>query len=109
MHSALLVSLGLPVGTPVPPLAVALRVRAAHVTMMAEPKAPSTPIVAAGKGMPLLSPLFNLEAIAQAAVLHLGSYDREAIAAEIKETASSSPVVIYTYPLSPFSSEAVSV
>lgn len=71
--------------------------------------APAAAIVAAGKGMPLLSPIFGAEAILQALVLNLGSYDEEEVQAEIAETIKKAPVVIYTYPLSPFSSEAVSV
>ena len=43
------------------------------------------------------------------AALNLGSYDEEEIQAEIEETISQAPVVIYTYPLSPFSAEAVSI
>lgn len=45
----------------------------------------------------------------QALVLNLGSYDDQAVRDEISATVSSAPCVIYTYPLSPFSSEAVSV
>ena len=59
--------------------------------------------------MPLLSPIFNAEAIVQALVTNLGSYDEEAIQADIASTIKSAPVVIYTYPLSPFSTEAVSI
>jgi len=59
--------------------------------------------------MPLLGPIFNLEAIFQALIFNLGSYDEEAVVAEIEETKNSAPVVIYTYPLSPFSTEAVAV
>merc|ERR1719453_934315 len=59
--------------------------------------------------MPLLAPIFSLEADLQALVLNLGSYDEEEINADIDATISSAPVVIYTYPLSPFSSEAVNV
>ena len=74
-----------------------------------EVKGPAVPITAAGKAMPLLSPIFNLEAIVQAIVLNLGAYDEEAVQAEIDATVSSAPVVIYTYPLSPFSTEALAV
>ena len=70
---------------------------------------PSAAITSAGKVMPLLGLFFEWEAIAQAFVTNLGPYDEEAIQAEIRETISSAPVVIYTYPLSPFSTEAVSV
>lgn len=70
---------------------------------------PSAAITSAGKVMPLLGLFFEWEAIAQAFVTNLGPYDEEAIQAEIRETISSAPVVMYTYPLSPFSTEAVSV
>merc|ERR1719460_2558614 len=59
--------------------------------------------------MPLLGPVFKLEAILQSLVLNLGAYDEEAIQADIASTIKSAPVVIYTYPLSPFSTEAVSI
>ena len=59
--------------------------------------------------MPLLGPIFNVEADLQALALNLGSYDEEAIKADIEETINSAPVVAYTYPLSPFSSEAVAI
>lgn len=74
-----------------------------------EVKAPNPAINLAGKAMLLLSPVFNAEAILQALVTNLGSYDEDAVQAEIRETVSSAPVVIYSYPLSPFSSEAVSI
>merc|ERR1719424_2640738 len=48
-----------------------------------EVKEPALPIVTAGKGMPLLGPIFNIEADLQALALNLGSYDEEAIQAEI--------------------------
>ena len=59
--------------------------------------------------MALLAPIFSVEADLQAAVLNLGSYDEEEIKADIDAVANSAPVVIYTYPLSPFSTEAVNV
>eukprot|EP00966_Prymnesium_polylepis_P163830 3787283-Prymnesium_polylepis.1 len=40
-----------------------------------EVKEPSAAVVAAGKGMPLLGPVFSLEADLQALALNLGSYD----------------------------------
>jgi len=72
-------------------------------------KEPSSAIVAAGKGMPALSSIFNLEADLQALVLNLGSYDEEEVKEEIASTVASAPVVVYTYPLSPFSTEVVSI
>lgn len=74
-----------------------------------EAKGPNPAIALAGKAMPLLGPLFRLEAVLQALVLNLGSYDEADVQAEIAATIKSAPVVIYTYPLSPFSTEAVAV
>ena len=74
-----------------------------------EVKGANAAIGLAGKAMPLLSPIFNLEAIVQAVVFNLGSYDADAVQAEIEETITSAPVVVYTYPLSPFSTEVVSI
>lgn len=74
-----------------------------------EVKSPAFPITTAGKAMPLLSPVFNLEAIIQALVTNLGSYDADEVQADIAETVGSAPVVVYTYGLSPFSTEAISV
>ena len=70
---------------------------------------PSPVLKIAGEGMALLAPIFSVEADLQAAVLNLGSYDEEEIKADIDAVANSAPVVIYTYPLSPFSTEAVNV
>jgi glutaredoxin-related protein len=72
-------------------------------------KEPSAAIVGAGKGMPALSPIFNVEADLQAAVTNLGRYDVDEVNAEIATTINSAPVVIYTYGLSPFSTEALAV
>ena len=72
-------------------------------------KSTNPAIGAAAKGMPLLGPIFNVEADLQAALLNLGSYDADEVQAEIAETIGEAPVVIYTYPLSPFSGEAVSI
>ena len=72
-------------------------------------KEPNAGIVAGGKGMSLLGPVFSLEADLQAAAFNLGSYDEAEVQAEIQETIKSAPVVIYTYPLSPFSTEAISL
>ena len=74
-----------------------------------EVKAASPLISAAGVGMAALKPLFAFEADLQALVLNLGSYDEAEVQAEIAETVSSAPVVIYSYGLSPFSTEALAV
>jgi len=81
--------------------------RAGIPAMAVQP--PNPAISAAGKAMPLLGPIFNLEAVAQAAVTNLGSYDAEAVQAEIAAEVASAPVVVYTYGLSPFSTEALAV
>ena len=65
--------------------------------------APSPVLALAGKGMSLIGPLFTIEAIAQAAVLNLGSYDEAEINAEIDALANSAPCVLLSYTLSPFS------
>ena len=64
---------------------------------------PSPVLALAGKGMSLIGPLFTIEAIAQAAVLNLGSYDEAEINAEIDALANSAPCVLLSYTLSPFS------
>ena len=74
-----------------------------------EVREPTAAIVAAGKGMPLLSPIFSLEADLQAAVTNLGSWNEEEVRAEIATTIKSAPVVVYTYGLSPFSTEVVAI
>merc|ERR1719159_1958110 len=70
---------------------------------------PNPAISAAGEGMPLLGPVFHLEAVVQAAVTNLGSYDEAAVQEEIAAEVASAPVVVYTYGLSPFSTEALAV
>lgn len=62
---------------------------------------------AAGVGMQALRPVFTLENRVQAAVLgRVGSVDVDDVKAEIA-AAIEAPAVVYTYGLSPFSSEAV--
>ena len=60
----------------------------------------------ASRGMGLLKPLFHKEAELQAELLDRGG-DRAAAAAQIDADVCSAPVVIYTYALSPFSTEAL--
>ena len=72
-------------------------------------KGPNPGITTAGKGMPALAPIFNVEADLQAAITNLGSYDEEEVQEEISVTANSAPVVVYTYGLSPFSTETLAV
>jgi glutaredoxin len=60
---------------------------------------------------PLLSPVYRFQAPAQARVLGLfaGGYDAAAARAEVEQTVKSAPVVVYSYPLSPFCTEAIAV
>lgn len=68
---------------------------------------PNAALKLAGKGMSLLKPIFDVEAEVQALVLNLGSYDADEVRADIEATARSAPVVVYSYPLSPFSAQAL--
>ena len=63
----------------------------------------------AGKGMSLLKPVFSLENKLQGTLLgSIGQVDREEVKAELAAL-DSEPCVIYTYGLSPFSTEALSL
>ena len=63
----------------------------------------------AGKGMALLGPVFTLENKLQAAALGaIGGVDATDVQQEIAEDIKA-PCVIYTYGLSPFSTEAVAL
>ena len=59
------------------------------------------PLKVASLGMGLLKPIFAAEAKLQAL-----SYDEAEIQAKIQEEVKSAPVVVYTYGLSPFCTEA---
>jgi glutaredoxin-related protein len=61
----------------------------------------------AGRFMSLLQPLFQLENKLQAKLQGVTPQDLQEAKQEIQQTIESSPVVIYTYGLSPFSSQAV--
>jgi hypothetical protein len=64
-------------------------------------------IKAMGQGMQLLKPIFSLETKLQAAALGaIGSVDRDEVKEELAAL-SKTPCVIYTYALSPFSTEAI--
>ena len=69
---------------------------------------PSPVIKAMANGMTLLKPVFGAEAKIQAAVLG-GNVDEDEVSQEIAAEVKSSPVVIYTYGLSPFSAEAIAI
>ena len=63
----------------------------------------------AGMGMQVLKPVFTLENKLQAAVLGaVGSVSPEDVRDEL-DSVKNAPCVIYTYGLSPFSSEAIAV
>eukprot|EP00585_Thalassiosira_rotula_P025292 CAMPEP_0196230244 /NCGR_PEP_ID=MMETSP0913-20130531/1511_1 /TAXON_ID=49265 /ORGANISM="Thalassiosira rotula, Strain GSO102" /LENGTH=213 /DNA_ID=CAMNT_0041510231 /DNA_START=637 /DNA_END=1278 /DNA_ORIENTATION=- len=71
---------------------------------------PNPAIKLAANGMTLLKPIFALEANLQAAVLGaISKVDKEAVASDIATLKNENDVLIYTYGLSPFSSEAVSI
>mmetsp|Transcript_49292 Transcript_49292/g.86789 ORF Transcript_49292/g.86789 Transcript_49292/m.86789 type:complete len:256 (+) Transcript_49292:50-817(+) len=72
-------------------------------------QAPNGAITVAGKGMSALSPVFSLEADLQAFATNLGNYDEEEVRAEIAATIKEAPVVVYTYGLSPFSTEVLAI
>ena len=69
---------------------------------------PSPVIKAMANGMTLLKPIFGVEAKIQASVLGAG-VDEAEVSQEIASEVKSSPVVIYTYGLSPFSAEATAI
>ena len=72
--------------------------------------APNPAISVAAKGMGLLKPLFKLEAELQASVLGgISKVDKDSIVEEIKDNKTKNKALIYTYGLSPFSSEAVNI
>ena len=63
----------------------------------------------AGKGMSLIGPVFTLENKVQAAVLgRIGGVDAEDVKQEIAADIKA-PCIIYTYGLSPFSTEAIAL
>lgn len=69
---------------------------------------PNGVIQAMAQGMNLLKPFFAVEAQLQAFVLgRLGNIDPAQVSADIESVISKNKLVIYTYSLSPFSSEAV--
>lgn len=73
-------------------------------------RAPNGAIKVAAQGMSLLKPIFQLEAQLQAAALGaVGQVDKEAVAQELATNIQQNKVLIYTYGLSPFSTEAVAL
>jgi len=63
----------------------------------------------AGRAMGLLAPVFAAENRLQAAAMGVDDDARAEARAQIDTTCAGSPVVVYTYGLSPFSSEAVAL
>mmetsp|Transcript_38907 Transcript_38907/g.117017 ORF Transcript_38907/g.117017 Transcript_38907/m.117017 type:complete len:188 (-) Transcript_38907:77-640(-) len=89
------------------PLLACASIIPACVTGLATPNAA---IKVAAQGMNILKPVFKLEAELQAAALGaLSGVDKEAIANEIEANKKSNKVLLYTYGLSPFSSESISL
>jgi glutaredoxin-related protein len=74
----------------------------------AAPRSPNPIVKAMATGMGLLKPAFVAEAKIQAAVLG-SNVDSDDIAMEIDTEIKSNKVVIYTYALSPFSTEALAM
>ena len=71
---------------------------------------PNPAINVAAKGMSLLKPIFKAEAELQAAALGaLSNVDKDSIISEINDNKTKNKALIYTYGLSPFSSEAVKI
>jgi glutaredoxin 3 len=70
---------------------------------------PNAAIQVMAQGMTLLKPIFGAEAQLQAAVLSqiAGGVDASQVANDIQNIISKNKIVIYTYALSPFSTEAV--
>mmetsp|Transcript_17272 Transcript_17272/g.16605 ORF Transcript_17272/g.16605 Transcript_17272/m.16605 type:complete len:192 (-) Transcript_17272:508-1083(-) len=82
--------------------------RVASVISMAADPNPAIKAMSAGMG--LLKPVFGLEAKLQAAALGAAAgYTMDDAVAEINQAKASNPVLIYTYALSPFSTEAISL
>ena len=71
---------------------------------------PNAVIKVAAQGMSLLKPIFQLEAEIQAAALGaIAKVDKDKLAQEVADIVKTNKIVIYTYALSPFSSEALSI
>jgi glutaredoxin-related protein len=75
---------------------------AATLALQAPPAARADDLLEiAGNLATLLKPLYSLEAPLQA-----GNYDKSAVRAQIEDEISNHPVVVYSYTLSPFCTEA---
>ncbi|KAL3765337.1 hypothetical protein ACHAWU_002255 [Discostella pseudostelligera] len=79
-------------------------------TTSASTTSPNPVIKLAANGMSLLKPIFAAEATIQAAVLGaLSNVDKDVVASNIETLKKENNVLIYTYALSPFSTEALSI
>ena len=77
---------------------------------LAQAYSPNAAIGVAAKGMSLLKPVFKLEAELQAAALGaIGKVDKDEVVAEINTLKTQNKALIYTYGLSPFSTEAKAI
>jgi glutaredoxin len=71
-------------------------------------RAPNAAIKAMANGMSLLRPIFGAEAKIQAAILG-SNVDEEEIAMQLQAEKKANKILVYTYALSPFSTEAVAM
>lgn len=79
------------------------------LTLIACSSALNQAIKLAGQGMQLIKPIFALENKLQAAVLGaIGKVDKSEVQSEL-EGLKKEPCVVYTYGLSPFSTEAIAL
>eukprot|EP00617_Octactis_speculum_P015617 CAMPEP_0185745638 /NCGR_PEP_ID=MMETSP1174-20130828/4042_1 /TAXON_ID=35687 /ORGANISM="Dictyocha speculum, Strain CCMP1381" /LENGTH=183 /DNA_ID=CAMNT_0028419793 /DNA_START=128 /DNA_END=679 /DNA_ORIENTATION=+ len=93
---------------PLPPLAATAIRRKSSSSSLRMTNDPNPVIKILSGGMGLIKPVFAAEAGIQAAALGaVGGVSEEDVAAEIEAAKSSSEVLIYTYALSPFSTEAL--
>jgi glutaredoxin-related protein len=89
-------------------LLLALGTPVSSLSSKAPTRSPNAAIKAMANAMTLLKPVFVAEAKAQASTLG-GSVDSQEVAKEIAAEVKTKPIVIYTYGLSPFSTEALAI
>mmetsp|Transcript_97451 Transcript_97451/g.281173 ORF Transcript_97451/g.281173 Transcript_97451/m.281173 type:complete len:178 (-) Transcript_97451:168-701(-) len=88
-------------------LFVALSIASASA-LSANSRSPNPVIKAMANGMTLLKPAFVAEAKLQANILGR-SIDTDEVTREIEAEVKQKPIVVYTYGLSPFSTEAIQI
>jgi glutaredoxin-related protein len=88
--------------------ALLLAAGSALSSQVSSPAKANPVIKAMANGMTLFKPVFAAEAKLQASILGSKVTEQE-VAQEIAAEIKSSPIVVYTYGLSPFSTEAVSI